>query len=223
MEKVYPFIAEFADGRCLHCVKIGEINWSWLRWIYKLWDEAKACVKSLKLQDVKAHTEITPESSKSEILNQKADAAARSARSPIPSSKHAPWPTFEMDEYTAWNGSSYVELDFYKWTRTTSLNRRTHLLRLRYPERLNLAIYENSACTYRLSYLRSMSDYRFRIQAQARAGVLPTNQFMDRVFPGSSTECECGDTENDHHVFVNCPIYDDIRSECIARCQGQIT
>jgi ribonuclease HI len=194
---------------------------SWYKWIYKLWDEAKALVQ-LEIEHVKAHTEITPESMTSQILNQKADEAAKSARVPVPISKHAPWPTFEMDEYTAGSKGAYIEQDLYKWVKTKRVMLRAERLRNRYPGRLNLTIYEKSTKPYETTYLKSTRDYRIRVQAMARGGVLPTNMMKERLFPGFDPLCDCGEVESDHHIFVECPLYDDERNKGIADCHEKM-
>ena len=200
---------------------------AWLKWILNLWDELLETGVNITIQHVKAHTEITPESTEDRILNQKADETARVARTPPTTPHWAPWPTFEMETYTAWKENiGYIEQDLYKWTKTYRLQQRARKVASRYPGRFSLILYENAASSNREYYLKSPRDYGIKVQALTRGHVLKTNLLIEKMYPRSQhggPSCpHCGEIESEYHVFVKCVYYEQERNRCIEDCKEKI-
>jgi hypothetical protein len=199
---------------------------SWFKWLFSVWDDLAATGINASIHHVKAHTTITNTSSEPQLLNQLADQAARVARM-SPTANWAPWPTFELDEFTAWNEKlGYIEQDLYKWTKSALLQQRATRVANRYPSRFSMILYERASSTNKNYYTKSPRDYGIKTQMLTRGNALMTNAKSERLFPGSNPsgpDCpHCGEIESDHHVFVRCPIYEPERRRCIEESKLKI-
>jgi hypothetical protein len=180
----------------------------------------------LRLDHVKAH--VSEEVAGPEHrLNDKADAAAKRARDPtLTSVNHASWPTFTLDGYAAWvENHGYIETDLYRYVKEACRQNRKY--RTHHSDnivQLNTAAYESG--TYPdYMYRRAVSDYSICTQALIRGKALYTNWTAWRRFPNSheSPMCtNCHTIETEHHIFVECPRYEEARRKTVKEMTQKI-
>ena len=193
---------------------------SWYKWIIGIindMEEGPGTKRKLSIEHVKAHgnlTNATPE----QRLNDKADTEARKARTTPISLNQMSWPTFCLDEYATWHDrKGYIESDLYQWVkREYSKQRKERTHGSDYITHLNVSMYEKRAQSTWI-YTKSTSDYSLRTQALARGKALMTEWKTKRFFPDSGNTGMCVHCpealENDHHIFVQCPRYDEARKK----------
>ena len=193
---------------------------SWYRWIFRLWSDLEHNGISITINHVKSHT---GEETEEAILNDRADKACQEAREGC--QNHAPWPTFEMDEFMPWTEDGYIEQDLYKWTKTRRIQQRASTVATKYI-RLNMSHFENAAKINTAYYTKSPYDYAIKVQMLTRGNALPTNLRIERIFPDTGhwgPFCpDCGEVESEHHIFVNCNAYDQDRRKCISEFQQRV-
>ena len=191
---------------------------SWYRCLHMIWDEMEHNGIVLRLEHVKAHETNLDPAIPQQILNDKADKAAKAARDPATSSpNHCQWPTFALDRFAVWDESlGYIETDLYRYIKSRLKEmRKDALYHSDYIVQLNTANYEKGVHSEYM-YKRATSDYSIRTQALARGKALYTNRKAWIMFPQSNNpmcpNCPLS-IENEHHIFVKCPAYESARQQ----------
>jgi hypothetical protein len=199
---------------------------SWFKWMFSLYTDSTNDGAEIRLEHIKAHTG-NAELSIEQQLNEKADKVARDARLEESKSMNiAPWPTFKMEEFTAWSPSEgYVERDIYGWVKTARIQTRGSQLRFSNPLAFDKTCLDRTPPD-KWAYTKSIRDYSLRVQVQARGRALMTNLKQHRMFPGQQNpychHCP-SEIENEYHIFVTCPAYNEIRMPRINHMIEHIT
>ncbi|KAG6913253.1 hypothetical protein DXG01_008368 [Tephrocybe rancida] len=179
---------------------------SYYRWILHLLKAKRASVIYTK-----GHSD---ESSPPSILNMAADHYATKSQNTPTTLHRAPTPTFSMDPYTFYSSSDgWIESNIRSLTDCLFAEQCARELEFSHGLRLCRFVYDPTPPPP-YPYLRSLACYSAVTQLYSRSGQLPTAARLFARNKIDSRTCRFGCTdivEDDHHIFVECPHFDDIR------------
>ncbi|KAJ7710942.1 hypothetical protein B0H17DRAFT_903016, partial [Mycena rosella] len=165
---------------------------SYYRWILRL-----ATDNSLKIIYTPGHSS---EVSIPARMNFEADHYASSAQHHRSETFTAPIPTFFMDDYTFYTrDDGWIESNIRTYVKKAQILEASKYMKAP-PEYCNMMAY--SACSA-------------IVQHYARSGQLPTADVLYSRQKLSDARCRmrCEDIEDQHHIFIQCPCYDEMRTK----------
>ena len=182
---------------------------SYYRWIPDL-----TLRKSATITYTKAHTD---DASLPASLNREADHYASSAQKIISSIPIAPIPTFFMDPYTFHRKSDgWIESNLRHFVDHFSANETANKLALMPKHRMSTWLYDPNPPPPWI-YTKASSAYTALVQLYARSGQLATAHGMcqKKVLTCQTCRFGCPNTENPHHIFVDCHRYSEMRTKAL--------
>ena len=187
---------------------------SYLRWLKLLSDET-----SLSVEYTKGHSTGNTVASK---LNADADHYATSAQSHRHQIPIAPTPTFTMNDFTFFTRKDgWIESNIRIYSdQLLSLVTGVALARGHHQRMTTWLYHQPNPPTY--IYHKATSAYTAAVQLYARSGQLATAEKVEkRQGEGNGGRCHlgCPEVEDEHHIFVQCPVFDEWRQEAGTQLQ----
>ncbi|TFK33571.1 hypothetical protein BDQ12DRAFT_575082, partial [Crucibulum laeve] len=148
-------------------------------------------------------------------LNSDADYYASKAQFISSSLPTAPIPTFAMNDYTFYReGDGWIESNMRIFVDQLLIQRTSRRLAIGHKQRMATWLYDNNSPPPYI-YLKATSAYTALIQLYARSGQLPTAVCINEKKKGGEKLCRrgCDEFEDDHHIFVTCPLFAKLREE----------
>ena len=181
---------------------------SYLRWLKLLSDE-----NLLSVEYTKGHSAGDTLASK---LNADADHYATSAQSHRYQIPAAPIPTFTMNDFTFFTREDgWVESNIRTYSDQLLSRMVAEALAKGHHQRMTTWLYHQpNPPTY--IYHKATSAYTAAVQLYARSGQLAmAEKVEERQGDGNGGRCRlgCPEIEDEHHIFVDCPIFDEWRQE----------
>ncbi|KAJ3832135.1 hypothetical protein F5878DRAFT_670905, partial [Lentinula raphanica] len=179
------------------------------RWTLDILHRSRALPK---IEYIAAHTGSTDAAS---LANHFADiVASKSQHDPLPP-PFAPLPTFFMDSYMLFSPShSYIETNISSHISTALVHQQTSDTSFRPSLTLMFPIHDNP-CPPEHPYIRATSSYSALIQLYTRSSQLDTRMLRFLRLGNCTPWCTfgCNEIESVHHLFVHCPVFQNLRSE----------
>ena len=187
---------------------------SYLRWLKLLSDET-----SLSVIYTKGHSDGNSLASR---LNADADHYATTAQSHRHQIPIAPAPTFTMNEFTFFTrNDGWIESNIRIYIEQVLSRVTAETLAKGHHQRMSTWLYHQpNPPTY--IYHKATSAYTAVVQLYARSGQLATAEKVEvRQGDGNGGKCRlgCPEIEDEHHIFVDCPIFDEWRQEAGSKLQ----
>jgi hypothetical protein len=191
---------------------------SYLRWLKMLSDEAR-----LTVEYTKGHSNSNLLASR---LNADADHYATIAQSHIHCIPIAPTPTFTMNEFTFFrNVDGWIESNIRIYVDQLISSSTVETLGKGHRLRMSTWLYQKpNPPTY--IYHKATSAYTAAVQLYARSGQLATAERVEkRQGDGNGGKCRlgCAEIEDEHHIFVDCPIFEEWRQEAGLQLQKTLS
>jgi hypothetical protein len=149
-------------------------------------------------------------------LNHEADHFAVNAQKLIPSIPVAPAPTFTMNDFTYFRPlDGWIESNIRVFVDQLLTQKAAKALSLGHHQRMATWLYHKPNPPPYV-YHKAMSAYTAALQLYARSGQLATAEKVEeRQGNGNGGFCRmgCSEIEDEHHVFVICPEFDEWREQ----------
>ncbi|KAJ7455831.1 hypothetical protein FB451DRAFT_1012656, partial [Mycena latifolia] len=127
----------------------------------------------------------------------------------------APIPTFFMDEFTFYTpDDGWIESSVRNFVEKAQIISASKSISAGHQQRMGLHLYDpKSPPEY--PYTHAYSAYSAVVQLYARSGQLPTADLLHSRDKTDDPCCRagCPAIEDQHHIFVKCPLYADWRSK----------
>jgi hypothetical protein len=187
---------------------------SYLRWLKLLSSET-----SLSVEYTKGHSIGETQASR---LNADADHYATSAQSHRHQIPVAPAPTFTMNDFTfCTSNDGWIESNIRIYSDQLLSRLTAEALAKGHHQRMTTWLYHQpNPPTY--IYHKATSAYTAAVQLYARSGQLATAEKVEeRQGDGNGGRCRlgCQEIEDEHHIFVDCPIFNEWRQEAGSQLQ----
>lgn len=187
---------------------------SYLRWLKLLSEES-----SLRVVYTKGHSNSDTHASR---LNADADHYATIAQSYRHHIPIAPAPTFTMNDFTFYTKKDgWIESNVRIYADQLLSLMTVDVLAKTHHKRMSTWLYHQPGPpTY--IYHKATSAYTAAVQLYARSGQLATAEKVEeRQGDGNGGKCRMGclETEDEHHIFVKCPIFEEWRQEAGSQLQ----
>jgi hypothetical protein len=181
---------------------------SYLRWL-----RALSVEMPIRVNYTKGHSKNDTIESR---LNHEADHFAVNAQKLIPSIPVAPAPTFTMNDFTYFRPlDGWIESNIRVFVDQLLTQKAAKALSLGHHQRMATWLYHKPNPPPYV-YHKATSAYTAALQLYARSGQLATAEKVEeRQGNGNGGFCRmgCSEIEDEHHVFVICPEFDEWREQ----------